>query len=646
METIGVRNIQVNGIGTPSLLVVRVSKSSAGFIYLITKEQTIELSFQNLQSDLKTHYAVVFLPETAPEPTFKDLWDIMDRLHESTGWGELPAPYVGKLPLLQKVYTSRLLGIILSQLPDQITESDFLQMSEELGAIPKKTATSTATDQQIEPQCVFQAAAGVETTLKLENPLSWKGIYSPWINTHQACLVLYPTLSQLGNPPFLMSTSVDQLLNLNPQFYAARLIGAPSQLTSFEMLNFPCSFSTLLETVLQSTPSKNLRILIDLFHPCYSTSADLTAPLPGQPPDFDSPRIAQFRRKFPAYFSSSQNQKVILARPSELPNKISEQLPISKADANPTFTILIPYYRHFDFFRHCGKSLEAVCKGEALNTLEIIILNDDPSCSEKDLMDCLPILARRFARVISYPERFGITRSLNRGISEAKNDWIIFLDCDDLIEPHVLKTIREYILRYPSCRYMSSNMIDIDSNGEVLRYRPRRASPIQLLTHGMIMGHLKIVRKDAFDDFGALDSNFDGCQDFEFVFRMAVHEPLLTIPEYLYRYRWHRNTQSVSQEDRQALTTARVFALYAMITLIKNGNFKNEPLLCVSFSGQHASKWAEAIKIISVDSHSRTAYHINCGNLEPTAIHMEWMVLHLAKAMLGWNQSETLGLIK
>jgi len=74
---------------------------------------------------------------------------------------------------------------------------------------------------------------------------------------------------------------------------------------------------------------------------------------------------------------------------------------------------------------------------------------------------------------------------------------------------------------------------------------------MDLLSKGMIAGHLKAMRRDLFRDVGEFSEEFPGCQDYEFAIRVSVKEPILLIPEFLYRYRWHGASQSVHKIDRQ-----------------------------------------------------------------------------------------------
>ena len=78
----------------------------------------------------------------------------------------------------------------------------------------------------------------------------------------------------------------------------------------------------------------------------------------------------------------------------------------------------------------------------------------------------------------------------------------------------------------------------------------------------MLAGHLKAIRRDLFEDIGYLDPRFELCQDYEYALRTGVNEPILKIVEPLYRYRWHKKTQSVSRANRQKIIHDRIQRQY------------------------------------------------------------------------------------
>jgi hypothetical protein len=144
----------------------------------------------------------------------------------------------------------------------------------------------------------------------------------------------------------------------------------------------------------------------------------------------------------------------------------------------------------------------------------------------------------------------------------------------------------------------------------------------------MTAGHLKAVRRDAFDDRGLLDPASDGCQDYEFALRMAIEEPLLFIPEYLYSYRWHQASQSVSMGPRQARIADAIVRRYSLHLLEESEPPAPAPTLealpergvaVVRTQGRRNDLLLEALHSLSVQVPPVTALVVVHGGAEPLA---------------------------
>lgn len=238
-----------------------------------------------------------------------------------------------------------------------------------------------------------------------------------------------------------------------------------------------------------------------------------------------------------------------------LAHRLPETASLEDRSVPATFSLLTPFYRHLVFFERCAASVELLRQRSPQSLLEWIVVNDDPHQDEAALLSRIPQSLRDRVVILSDGRNLGIVRRLNEGITRSRGQWILFLDCDDLILPNAIQVLEQHLSRRPDVRYVSSAMLDIDEHGHVLRFRPRSGGSESLLTEGMTAGHLKAIHRSAFTEAGLLLEGAEGCQDYEFALRMLAREPLLFIPEYLYAYRWHGQSQSVSQAHRQSWTT-------------------------------------------------------------------------------------------
>ena len=239
-----------------------------------------------------------------------------------------------------------------------------------------------------------------------------------------------------------------------------------------------------------------------------------------------------------------------------------------------SFSIVTPFFNHYDYFRLCAESVHKLIRRAHPLPIEWIVINDDPRYTRKQILDCVPSELVNYTNLLVDGARKGVTARLNEGILAAKYHWILFLDCDDLMAEKAVDVLVFYQRQFPSARYISSCMVDIDENGQILRYRNRTSPPYRLLAEGMIAGHLKAICRDVFDDYGLYNEGFNGAQDYEFALRVAFKEPLLFVPEYLYSYRWHSQSQSVAASRKQTLIGNTVNRYY----LSKYLDIKNRPV--------------------------------------------------------------------
>jgi glycosyltransferase involved in cell wall biosynthesis len=191
-----------------------------------------------------------------------------------------------------------------------------------------------------------------------------------------------------------------------------------------------------------------------------------------------------------------------------------------------------------------------------------LLLVDDGST------DVSTAIARRAAadhpaqvRYLEHPghENRGMSASRNRGIAEARGDFIAFLDADDVFLPRRLERHLEVLDAAPDVAMVYGPTLywygwtgrpgDVsrDFTGRLHAEDGTRFEPPELLRRFLRTGGAALpgicsllARRDAVRQVGGFEDSFRGAfEDQVFLSKMALHAPILVVEECLDKYRQH-----------------------------------------------------------------------------------------------------------
>ena len=386
-------------------------------------------------------------------------------------------------------------------------------------------------------------------------------------------LAQYGDTRSLGftHPRVLMKDSRIEILQSRVDLLESKLARPWPLLIKFALRNMARSTAEFLNAVSLPVP-RVLANLIESQDPLHTASASLdqvyskeTALIVTRyfPPGFADPPVPLHMQ-----LGSAELARAYCARNRR---KRANGDHILSKGSGPNFSIVTPFYAHLEYFKSCAGSVEAVRKHEGV-LFEWIVVNDDPAVTNDSLLNSIPLALRARCRVVGGESNEGISRALDRGIRESRYDWIVLLDCDDMLEPQALQSANTAIREYPTCRYFSSLMSDIDEHGTVLRRRQDEGDILDLFGSGMVAGHMVMFERSLFDEIGGFDARFSGVQDYDFALRVQATDEIVRIPEHLYCYRWHQGTQSVVRMLQQThkANAARVAFLREGVKLRSN----------------------------------------------------------------------------
>ena len=124
-------------------------------------------------------------------------------------------------------------------------------------------------------------------------------------------------------------------------------------------------------------------------------------------------------------------------------------------------SVVIPLYNKVGQVEATLRSVLA----QTYKDYEIVVVDDGSTDGSAEKVESLGIENLRLIR----QKNAGVSAARNRGIEEAKGEYVAFLDADDLWKPDYLATQYELTKKYPECDVFATNYEMHKANGDILK---------------------------------------------------------------------------------------------------------------------------------------------------------------------------------
>jgi GalNAc5-diNAcBac-PP-undecaprenol beta-1,3-glucosyltransferase len=159
----------------------------------------------------------------------------------------------------------------------------------------------------------------------------------------------------------------------------------------------------------------------------------------------------------------------------------------------PFFSIVIPTYNRANLLR---PTLQSVLN-QSFTDYEVILVDDGSTDDTEQVIKNEFITDKKLVYIRKKNEERSIAR--NTGIAQAKGEFIVFFDSDDLMHPTHLATLYEAIQQHPHCD-MFATKYEYNRGGAISYNEIKNLAggfyDYQLLLKGNIFGVLICIRKD------------------------------------------------------------------------------------------------------------------------------------------------------
>lgn len=238
--------------------------------------------------------------------------------------------------------------------------------------------------------------------------------------------------------------------------------------------------------------------------------------------------------------------------PKHLPSKAElEKQRETKFDWEPKLSVVVPLYKTPEkYLRALVKSLQE----QTYSNWELCLSDGSGADSPiKELLEQLKAEEPRIT-VVTHDVQMQISENTNAAIEAASGDFIVFADHDDELTPHALFECVKALNQNKNLEVIYSDEDKMTMDGHKF-FQPHFKPDfnIDLLCTVNYICHLFVVKKELIDKVGMLRKEFDGAQDYDFIFRCveeAGAEKIHHIPKILYHWRCHEDSTSENPESK------------------------------------------------------------------------------------------------
>ena len=193
---------------------------------------------------------------------------------------------------------------------------------------------------------------------------------------------------------------------------------------------------------------------------------------------------------------------------------------------------------------------------------EVIVVDDGSTDNTST------VVQRDFAEaVLIRQSNRGVSHARNRGIEQAKGEWLALLDSDDEWKPDKIEVQLRALQDHPAGRICHTDEIWIRNGRRVNPMNKHRKAGGQIFRNCLPRCALSpssvLFHRSLIDEFGNFDETLPVCEDYDFWLRVCAALPVIYVPEKLVvKYGGHGDQLSRAY---WGMDRYRIFALEKLI---------------------------------------------------------------------------------
>ena len=228
--------------------------------------------------------------------------------------------------------------------------------------------------------------------------------------------------------------------------------------------------------------------------------------------------------------------------------------------SRPLVSVIIPVY---NAEAHVGQAISSALD-QTYENIEVLVVDDGSTDDSADIVESM--VAEDTRVEVIRQENKGVAAARNRGIRQAKGEYIAPLDADDRwFMPKLERQVDRMVEGGPALGLVYSWWLYINQRGEIFQYagRPRFEGDVfEAHVHQNFVGNgsVPLIRRAALENVGLYDEGFrthgaEGCEDWDLTLRIARQYDFGLVPDHLSVYRRAEDSEVANQYSMSDNTT-------------------------------------------------------------------------------------------